>query len=239
MTVRARHRGYAGASSAAAAHLALGVREAIREHIAMYADRDVGGVLVGYTAGARVTVNAVIPGFRAPSAGEGIAVTPEAWQAVARELQRYPQQQVVGWYHSHRGDAPLLSGGTYGIHHRYFASPEQIALVVDRDGREIWFGWDEGSVRRLAAFDDVDARGSGRRAHKPAAGIPLHAQRGACALLGIVIGTAGWLTLVRAPRPVPHTTRDAHVLRSGTPVAHPIVEEPEAGVQAASTNAGR
>lgn len=222
-------------SGAPSVHLALGVHETIRQHISIYPDREVGGVLLGHTVGVQLTVNAIMPGFQAEGPGYPVTVTPGAWQAISRELERYPQQRIVGWYHSHRTAGPLLSVHDRHVIGRYFNSPEQVTLIVESDGEETWFRSDAGKIVRLGAFGPHRVRAVTPAPRKPAVGA-LWGQRAACALVGVGIGCAGWVTLIRTDAPaVP--VPSSHV-RSAMPVAHPIVVEPQAGVNPGSTSAG-
>ena len=59
----------------------------------------------------------------------------------------FPDEQIVGWYHSHPGFGIFLSGHDLFIHENFFSGPSQIAYVVDpHAGTEGVFGWREGKI---------------------------------------------------------------------------------------------
>jgi proteasome lid subunit RPN8/RPN11 len=107
----------------------------IYQHVFANADREVGGVLVGRAAadGGLPLVTGAIPAISADEQRATLTFTQEAWAHVHRVLESQfpPDEQIVGWYHSHPGFGVFLSGHDLFIHENFFSSPSQIAVVVD------------------------------------------------------------------------------------------------------------
>jgi proteasome lid subunit RPN8/RPN11 len=134
----------------------------IYRHIFSSADREVGGILVGRTAvdGGLPLVTGAIPAISADEQRATLTFTQEAWAHVHRTLESEfpPDEQIVGWYHSHPGFGVFLSGHDLFIHENFFNAPSQIAVVIDpraeREGAFVWRG------RELTAlFERATPRG--------------------------------------------------------------------------------
>ena len=66
---------------------------------------------------------------------------------------RYPDQRIVGWYHSHPGFGVFLSEHDLFIHRNFFSDPAQIAWVYDpHSDEEGCFAWEKegGDLKRVA-----------------------------------------------------------------------------------------
>lgn len=137
------------------------VRGDIYRHVFGNLDREVGGVLVGVHIDSGVSVRGMIPALEAVGERAAVTFTHDAWEIVHRELdRRFPDQQIVGWYHSHPGFGIFLSRDDLFIHESFFSEPWQFAYVIDPIGLEEGeFCWREGGV--------VEA---GRRAISPPPG---------------------------------------------------------------------
>jgi proteasome lid subunit RPN8/RPN11 len=122
-------------------------------HVFQNTDREVGGVLVGRVApgsGPPVIAGA-IPALAADERRATLTFTQDAWEHVHNVLDRqFPNQQIVGWYHSHPGFGIFLSEHDLFIHRNFFSGPAQIALVVDPvAGTEGVFFWKGGEIAPL------------------------------------------------------------------------------------------
>jgi hypothetical protein len=72
----------------------------------------------------------------------------------------YPDERIVGWYHSHPGFGVFLSDHDTFIHKNFFSAPQQVAWVYDpHSDEEGCFGWRGERIERLANFGFVDGRG--------------------------------------------------------------------------------
>ncbi|HEV7493335.1 Mov34/MPN/PAD-1 family protein [Baekduia sp.] len=125
-------------------------REQVYAHVFQATDREVGGVLVGRTGrrGGPPLVTGAIAATEATEQSTTLTFTQDTWEHVHRFMAaRFPQDQIVGWYHSHPGHGIFLSEQDLFIHHNFFGDPSQIAWVVDPvAGTEGVFGWSAGKV---------------------------------------------------------------------------------------------
>jgi len=125
----------------------------IYEHVFGNAEREVGGVLVGKVmrAGMMPVIAGAIPAIAADEQRATLTFTQDSWEHVHRVLDRdFPDEQIVGWYHSHPSFGIFLSGHDLFIHRNFFSGPSQIALVVDPIGQE------EGVFAWRPSTQDVD-----------------------------------------------------------------------------------
>jgi proteasome lid subunit RPN8/RPN11 len=126
----------------------------IYPHIFANADREVGGVLIGRPAagGSLPLLTGAIPAISADEQRATLTFTQEAWAHVHRVLERDfpPDEQIVGWYHSHPGFGIFLSGHDLFIHENFFNAPSQIAVVIDPHAQtEGTFAWQIGELKQL------------------------------------------------------------------------------------------
>ena len=74
----------------------------------------------------------------------------------------YPEERIVGWYHSHPGFGVFLSEHDLFIQENFFSSPGQVAWVYDpHTDEEGCFGWVAGEVHRLSCVAVMDRNGDG------------------------------------------------------------------------------
>lgn len=130
--------------------------QTIYPHVFDNADREVGGVLVGRMPadGGLPLITAAIPAISADEQRATLTFTQEAWAHVHQVLDSEfpPDEQIVGWYHSHPGFGIFLSGHDLFIHENFFSAPSQIAVVVDPLAcTEGAFAWRQGKL--LALFE--------------------------------------------------------------------------------------
>jgi len=97
---------------------------------------EVGGLLVGREyeddAGVYLVVAAAIPARQAPGTPVSVTFTHQTWdQLSAEKASRYPDQAIVGWYHTHPGLGVFLSERDLFIHRNFFADSTHIAVVID------------------------------------------------------------------------------------------------------------
>lgn len=133
----------------------------IRQHARSSSKTEVCGVLIGQDRDHRIDVAACIEGQNAEEAGARVTFTQDTWEHIyAVKDQKYPEERIVGWYHSHPGFGVFLSDHDTFIHRNFFASPGQVAWVFDpHSDEEGCFGWVDGRIERLKQFGVVDRRG--------------------------------------------------------------------------------
>ena len=150
----------------------------IRQHARSSEKAEICGVLIGQDREQRIEVTASIEGQNAEEAGAHVTFTQDTWEHIyAVKDKKYPDERIVGWYHSHPGFGVFLSEHDTFIHKNFFSSPGQVAWVFDpHSDEEGCFGWVGGQIERLTRIALYDRRG-GERAEsssKPEAAIASH-----------------------------------------------------------------
>jgi len=139
------------------------VTRCIRQHARSHMKTEVCGVLIGETRNGVVEVQAMIEALNAAQAGTHVTFTQDAWETIYKvKDERYPEERIVGWYHSHPGFGVFLSEHDTFIHRNFFSSPDQVAWVYDpHTDEEGCFGWVDGDIHRISSFSIVDNNGDG------------------------------------------------------------------------------
>jgi proteasome lid subunit RPN8/RPN11 len=136
----------------------------IRQHARSSSQTEVCGVLIGRDRDHRIEVAACIEGQDAEEAGAHVTFTQETWEHIyAVKDKKYPDERIVGWYHSHPGFGVFLSEHDTFIHRNFFSSPGQVAWVFDpHSDEEGCFGWVGEQIQRLTQIAVIDRRGGER-----------------------------------------------------------------------------
>ena len=140
----------------------------IRQHARSELDTEICGVLIGSGEEDVSLISASIPGLDAEKAGTHVTFTQDTWQHIYRVKDRdFPDERIIGWYHSHPGFGVFLSDHDTFIHRNFFSAPGQIAWVFDpvsdEEGCFIWQGEDICRAERITVADpkggeDTDER---------------------------------------------------------------------------------
>jgi proteasome lid subunit RPN8/RPN11 len=86
------------------------VSRRIRQHARAHSKTEVCGVLIGEDANGIIEIRASIEALNAAQAGTHVTFTQDAWEAIYRvKDELYPEDRIVGWYHSHPGFGVFLS----------------------------------------------------------------------------------------------------------------------------------
>jgi proteasome lid subunit RPN8/RPN11 len=153
----------------------------IRQHARSCSKTEVCGVLIGEDRQGVVAVDASITGLNAEEAGAHVTFTQDTWEHIYKVKDKeYPNQRIVGWYHSHPGFGVFLSDHDTFIHKNFFSSPGQVAWVFDpHSDEEGCFGWVGGRLERLSRVSVVDRRGGERadNSGKPEPSYPVDADQ--------------------------------------------------------------
>jgi proteasome lid subunit RPN8/RPN11 len=122
---------------------------------------EVCGVLIGNRHGDRVVIEECIAGVNATQAGTHVTFTQDTWEHVYKVKDRdFPDDRIVGWYHSHPGFGVFLSDHDTFIHQNFFSSKDQVAWVYDpHSDEEGCFGWSGSRIERLSQIAITDRRG--------------------------------------------------------------------------------
>lgn len=133
----------------------------IRQHARSSSSTEICGVLIGQDKDNRIEVKASIQGENAEQAGAHVTFTQDTWEHIyAVKDKKFPNERIVGWYHSHPGFGIFLSEHDLFIHKNFFSSPGQVAWVYDpHSDEEGCFGWVNGKIERLTRIAVQDAHG--------------------------------------------------------------------------------
>lgn len=147
----------------------------IRRHARSSPATEICGVLIGRDRDLRVEVTASIEGENADQAGAHVTFTQDTWEHIyAVKDKKYPDERIVGWYHSHPGFGIFLSEHDTFIHKNFFSSPGQVAWVFDpHSDEEGCFGWVNGQIERLTSIAVRDPHGGERAEVQADTGVPL------------------------------------------------------------------
>jgi proteasome lid subunit RPN8/RPN11 len=131
------------------------IQEPVLEEILDYSEQDLKRELGGFLVGgfhsddvAYVEIRHFLPAVDARSKAASLTFTHETWAAMTRDVsQRFPDEQIVGWHHTHPRLRVFLSGYDLFIHRNFFKEPWQVAMVVDPVLQEFgFFQWRGGNV---------------------------------------------------------------------------------------------
>lgn len=133
----------------------------IRQHARSSSSTEICGVLIGQDKDNRIEVTASIQGENAEQAGAHVTFTQDTWEHIyAVKDKKFPNERIVGWYHSHPGFGIFLSEHDLFIHKNFFSSPGQVAWVYDpHSDEEGCFGWVNGRIERLTRIAVQDTHG--------------------------------------------------------------------------------
>jgi proteasome lid subunit RPN8/RPN11 len=128
------------------------VARKIRQHSRTSMKAEVCGVLIGSNDHERTLIEACIPGINAAQGGAHVTFTQDTWEHIYKiKDQQFPDDKIVGWYHSHPGFGVFLSEHDLFIQENFFSSPQQVAWVYDpHTDEEGCFGWVGGKIEKLS-----------------------------------------------------------------------------------------
>jgi proteasome lid subunit RPN8/RPN11 len=132
------------------------------KHIAAHANSnlqcEVGGALLGrayrWQDRAYVDVHAAIPAVTADHGPVHFTFTADAWSQLHHDReQRFPDLDIVGWFHTHPDLGVFYSSDDVIVHSAAFTQPWHIGLVVDPLRLEAAiFGWQREGLGPLSGF---------------------------------------------------------------------------------------
>jgi proteasome lid subunit RPN8/RPN11 len=133
----------------------------IRQHARSNSKTEVCGVLIGEENGSGLNIRARIPGLNAAQAGTYVTFTQDTWEHIYKiKDKEYPEERIVGWYHSHPGFGVFLSDHDTFIHKNFFSSALQVAWVYDpHSDEEGCFGWSGERLERVSEIHVKDDKG--------------------------------------------------------------------------------
>jgi len=130
------------------------VARKIRQHARTSMKAEVCGVLIGSMDEERMVVEACIAGINAAQGGAHVTFTQDTWEHIYKiKDKQYPDEKIVGWYHSHPGFGVFLSEHDLFIQENFFSNPQQVAWVYDpHTDEEGCFGWISGKIEKLSGI---------------------------------------------------------------------------------------
>jgi proteasome lid subunit RPN8/RPN11 len=133
----------------------------IRQHARSENKTEVCGVLIGRETSEGIEISACIAGVNAAQGGAHVTFTQDTWEHIYKIKDKdFPDERILGWYHSHPGFGVFLSDHDTFIHKNFFSSPRQVAWVYDpHSDEEGCFGWQDGRIVRLTRIDVMDRHG--------------------------------------------------------------------------------
>jgi proteasome lid subunit RPN8/RPN11 len=140
--------------------------ELIERHALSDTSVELGGILLGIectddrTGEPFVWISQAVEAKHFENTQASFTYTHDSWQEITRERDlRFPELDIVGWYHTHPDFGIFLSSHDLFIHEHFFSQTLQVAYVVDpiRQERGFFF-WKDGDVRPVAGFHVVARR---------------------------------------------------------------------------------
>ena len=134
--------------------------DAIERHALSDTSVELGGILLGKecldpaTGQAFVWVNQSLEAKHYANTQASFTYTHDSWEEITRERdQRFPQYDIVGWYHTHPNFGIFLSHHDLFIHHNFFSQALQVAYVVDPINQTRgFFQWRDGGMAQVQGY---------------------------------------------------------------------------------------
>lgn len=130
----------------------------VQAHSASDRGTELGGVLLGsaYRNDAQiyVEIEAALPVTTKDHGPVHFTFTADSWAQLHREkAAKYPDLNVVGWFHTHPDLGIFYSGDDVVVHTAAFTLPWQVGLVVDPVREEAsFFGWTAKGLSPISGF---------------------------------------------------------------------------------------
>jgi proteasome lid subunit RPN8/RPN11 len=144
-----------------------GAADAIERHALSDTSVELGGILLGKecldpaTGEAFVWITQSLEAKHYANTQASFTYTHDSWEEITRERDlRFPESDIVGWYHTHPSFGIFLSHHDLFIHHNFFAQPLQVAYVVDPINQTRgFFQWRDGGMTQVAGYYVTADRG--------------------------------------------------------------------------------
>jgi proteasome lid subunit RPN8/RPN11 len=134
--------------------------DAIERHALSDTTVELGGILLGkecvdqQTGQPFVWIKESLEAKHYANTQASFTYTHDSWEEITRERdQRFPDHDIVGWYHTHPSFGIFLSHHDLFIHEHFFAQPLQVAYVVDPINQTRgFFQWREGNMVQVSGY---------------------------------------------------------------------------------------
>lgn len=134
--------------------------DAIERHALRDTSVELGGILLGKecvddeTGAPFVLITQALEAQHFENTQASFTYTHDSWEQITRERDaRFPDLDIVGWYHTHPDFGVFLSSHDLFIQQHFFGQPLQVAYVVDpiRQTRG-FFSWRDGQMTAVRGF---------------------------------------------------------------------------------------
>ncbi len=134
--------------------------DAIERHALSDTSVELGGILLGkecidpQTGHPFVWVTHSLEAKHYANTQASFTYTHDSWEEITRlRDQKYPDHDIVGWYHTHPNFGIFLSHHDLFIHKHFFAQPLQVAYVVDPINQTRgFFQWRDGGLAQVTGY---------------------------------------------------------------------------------------
>jgi proteasome lid subunit RPN8/RPN11 len=134
--------------------------DAIERHALSDTSVELGGILLGKecldpaSGQLFVWVNQSLEAKHYANTQASFTYTHDSWEEITRERDsRFPQYDIVGWYHTHPNFGIFLSHHDLFIHHNFFSQALQVAYVVDPINQTRgFFHWRDGGMAQVTGY---------------------------------------------------------------------------------------
>jgi proteasome lid subunit RPN8/RPN11 len=134
--------------------------DAIERHALSDTSVELGGILLGKecldpsTGEAFVWISQSLEAKHYANTQASFTYTHDSWEEITRERdRRFPELDIVGWYHTHPSFGIFLSHHDLFIHHNFFAQPLQVAYVVDPINQTRgFFQWHDNGMKQVGGY---------------------------------------------------------------------------------------
>lgn len=122
---------------------------------------ELGGALLGrayhHQEQVFVEIQAALPVVSADHGPVHFTFTADTWSQLRQDReQKYPNLEIVGWFHTHPNLGVFYSGDDVVVHSAAFTLPWHVGLVVDPGRNEAcFFGWDNGELVAFPGFYEL------------------------------------------------------------------------------------
>ncbi len=134
--------------------------DAIERHALSDTSVELGGILLGkecldqQTGQPFVWITQSLEAKHYANTQASFTYTHDSWEEITRQRdQRFPDFDIVGWYHTHPSFGIFLSHHDLFIHQHFFAQPLQVAYVVDPINQTRgFFQWRDGGLAQVGGY---------------------------------------------------------------------------------------
>ena len=141
--------------------------DAIERHALSDTSVELGGILLGkecldqQTGQPFVWVTHSLEAKHYANTQASFTYTHDSWEEITRQRdQRFPDHDIVGWYHTHPSFGIFLSHHDLFIHQHFFAQPLQVAYVVDPINQTRgFFQWRDKAMAQVGGYYVTADRG--------------------------------------------------------------------------------